>query len=116
MTNEQFKAQADRLHHFSMIYCGAIYELAAGKQILGLPIGHPGLKEVRDVLDLILFLRAEINAMSKILLEAKLITPERFQEIMGEEYKWLADQKELFFKVKSTPWGLEYNAERMRHE
>jgi|SRR5581483_8615792 len=95
-----------RLHHLSMRYAGALFELAAGKRLGMLPFGHPGLHESRDLIDLVLFARAEINGLTKILVEAKLVTEERVAEIMEREYEWLAQEKARQLGVGISDEGL----------
>lgn len=81
MTTEQLQAemrkQANRLHHLSMMYVGAVAELAEGKPLGLIPKDRPGLKTTRDVLDLMLFVRAEMNGLTRILMEAGIVTGNR---------------------------------------
>ena len=41
---------ANRLHHLSMRYSGALTELVKGQPILALPSNHSGLRELRDLI------------------------------------------------------------------
>ena len=50
-----FRDAAERLHHLSMRYAGAMQELISGKPVGLMPSNSPGLKEARDFIDLILF-------------------------------------------------------------
>lgn len=100
---------ANRLHHLSMRYAGALVELIAQAPITALATGHPGLREARDFIDLILFTRAEINGLTKILVDAKLVTPERVSEIMAEQYEWLTKEKAKFLNVGVSDEGLVLN-------
>lgn len=97
---------AQRLHHLSMRYSGALIELISGKPVGLIPHGHPGLSEARDLIDLILLTRAEINAMTQLMAEKGMIDQKHWREIVAENYEWLTDQKEAFLKVKSTDAGL----------
>ena len=97
---------ANRLHHLSMRYAGAILELASGEKIGFIAQGTPGLHETRDLIDLLLFTRAEINGLIKIMIEATLITRERLTEIMTEEYDYVATTKAKHLGVEVTEDGL----------
>lgn len=104
--SEKAAAAAYRLHHLSMRYAGAFVELLYGREIAFLPTGHPGLRETRDFIDLILLTRAELNGVSQLLVEAGLVSEARLAEIMTEQYEWLTAQKEHFLGVRSTDAGL----------
>jgi len=117
-----FSKAANRLHHLSMRYAGAFVELLKGEPTWGLPHGHPGLKETRDFIDLILFTRAEINAIGKILEETGVITTvnlpagthisirpismARVAEIIQSEYEWLTKVKAQFLNVGVSDEGI----------
>ena len=113
---------AQRLHHLSMRYAGALVELLQGKPTFGMPQGHPGLREPRDFIDLILFTRAEINGLTAVLHETGVLvevgaqdvvgaairpmTMERYTEIMAEQYEWLTKEKAKFLAVGVSDEGL----------
>lgn len=99
---------ANRLHHLSMSYSGAIAELATGQQIFGIPQGHPGLHQTRDLIDLVLLCRAELNAMSKLLVEAKVYSEEQWHDAVVDEYEWLTDTKAKQFGFEVTDTGLRF--------
>jgi hypothetical protein len=103
----KMKGAADRLHHISMIYGAAIVEVAKGEKVGALPVTYPGLHAFRDLCDLILFTRAEINAISKVLIDVRLVSAERLTRTMTEEYEWLANTKALHFGVTVTDVGLD---------
>lgn len=114
---------ANRLHHLSMRYAGALVELLKGEKIAFLPDKHPGLREARDLIDLILLTRAEINALTQALHEtgllvtdgqaadvagvaAKPITLQRWNDIVTENYKWFTEQKARFLNVGVSDDGI----------
>jgi hypothetical protein len=99
---------ANRLHHLSMRYVGAFAEIAKGEPVGLLPQGAPGLKEMRDLIDLVLLTRAEISGLSKILIEAKITTVERLTEVMAEEYEYLAIVKANQLGVEIFDGGLKF--------
>jgi len=97
---------ANRLHHLSMRYVGAMIEAATGESVVLIPSGHPGLRECRDLIDLILLCRAEINALSKLLLDKGVCSADEMFPTMTAEYDWLREQKEQFLGVGTTDAGL----------
>ena len=97
---------AERLHHLSMRYSGSLIELLARQPVGIIPYGHPGLREARDLIDLILLTRAEINGLTKALVDAGVIKPESLREIFAEEYEWLAQQKAAFLNVGLSDDGI----------
>ena len=105
---EKCRQAANRLHHLSMRYSGALMELVRGEPVGFIPLGHPGLSEARDLIDLILFTRAEINGLSKCLIAAGVLKAEDVQKQFAEEYKWFAEQKAKMLKVKISDTGLVY--------
>lgn len=110
---------SNRLHHLSMLYSGALIELLQGEQVGLLPTSHPGLREARDFIDLILFTRAEINALSRLLIEAGTFTTEEVQLSFAEEYEWFAQQKAKLFGVELHDYGVSFKtdtAQRRRRE
>ena len=101
---------ANRLHHLSMRYGGALAELAGGKALGMLPRDWPGLHEARDLIDLVLLCRAEINALTKCLCDAGALDPERYTRQAAEEYEWLCQQKARWLGVEVDDAGLVYRA------
>ena len=97
---------AKRLHHLSMRYSGAIVELAKGEPVGMLPQNLPGLRQARDLIDLILLTRAEINGLSRLLIEAKIITNEQATVVFTDEYEWLAKNKAQWLGVGLTDEGI----------
>jgi hypothetical protein len=97
---------ANRLHHLSMRYSGALIELLAGAPVGIVPSGRPGLRESRDLIDLILLTRAEINGLTRILVDAGVVSESRAREVMETEYDWLAKVKAEFLGVQVTDFGL----------
>lgn len=105
---QENRAAANRLHHLSMRYAAAFMELAQGHEIGLIPAGQPGLKEFRDLTDLILFTRAEVNAFTKLLVDAKIVTTEQVTKAITEEYDWFAKQKAKQFGIEVSDAGLVY--------
>jgi hypothetical protein len=95
--DEAMRAAANRLHHLSMRYAGALVELLGDKPVGMIPRGQPGLREARDFIDLILFTRAEINALTKLL---------EITKAFAAEYEWFAQQKAKFLGVGLNDAGL----------
>jgi hypothetical protein len=100
---------ANRLHHLSLRYVGAFAEIAKGQKVGLLPNGTPGLKEMRDLIDLILFARAEINGLTKILFDRGLVTGEQLAEIMTEQYQHITKEKAQWLGVVVTDAGLTFS-------
>lgn len=109
MANPDVKKAAEHLHHISMLYSGCIWEMANGKGLIGLPQDHPGLSNVRDLIDQILYCRAEVNALTKCLVDTGLITAEQYTKQVAEEYEYFARVKAKKFGCKVTDYGLEFN-------
>lgn len=97
---------ANRLHHLSMRYSGAFVELVSGTPVGFLAREHPGLSECRDFIDLILFTRAEISALTKLCIDAGIFTSEQFAQQVTDDYEWLAQEKAKFLGVGVTDLGI----------
>lgn len=97
---------ADKLHHLSMRYVGAFAEIALGRKVGLLPKGTPGLSEMRDLIDLILLTRAEINAFTALLVRKGVFTVDEFTRQCKHEYEWLTEQKAHYLGVEVTDAGL----------
>lgn len=106
--------EANRLAKYRSVYAGALAELGSGRPIGLLPKDWPGIMLVRDLIEKVLLTRAEINGLSKIVVEAKLVTQERFDQIMAEEYAWLADAHEKLTGYKAHEAGLTITPESAR--
>lgn len=105
---EAAEKAANRLHHLSMRYSGALVELIKGEHVGLLSNAHPGLKEARDFIDLILFVRAEINGITGLLIESKVLSVEQVQARFAEEYEYFAQVKAKQLGVEVTDYGLSY--------
>ena len=97
------------------IYRDVFEKLAKWRQVfagwqLGTRLkGDPECEAVRDHREVTMFLRAEVNALTRILLERKVIAPENLARIMAEEAAALDAQYEKKFPgMKSTPTGIDY--------
>lgn len=106
---EKCKASAHRLHHLSMVYVGAFMEVAKGQKVGLIPLNHPGLKETRDLIDLLLFTRAEISGLTRLMVDKGVFTAQEYQEQMIEEYDWFAQQKSKQFGCTVTDTGLSWS-------
>lgn len=113
-TQAKARHAAQRLHHLSMRYSGAFVELLKGDNVGFLPTGHPGLHEVRDFIDLILYTRAEINALIRLLIESGVLDLEKVQNKFAEEYEYFAQEKAKMLGVEVTDYGLVFK--RDEHE
>ncbi len=102
---------ANRLHHLGIRYAGALAEVAKGEPVGFLLAGAPGLHEMRDLISLILLCRAEMNAVTKIMIETKLIDAETLTKEIAEEYERLTKEKAAELGVKVTDEGLVFTAE-----
>lgn len=108
-TYQAMRLAAERLHHLSMRYSGALVELVEKQPVGLLAQDHPGLKECRDFIDLILFTRAEINALTRLLVEATVFSTERFTKQVAKEYEWFAQEKAKQLGVGLTDYGITFS-------
>jgi len=67
---------------------------------------HPGLREARDLIDLVLLCRAEINGLVKILVDAKLIDEKVAERVFADEYEWFAREKAKFLNGGLSDEGI----------
>lgn len=107
---EQLDRACRRLHHLSMRYGGAIVELAKGQKVGLIEKDYPGLKEMRDLVDLVLICRAEINALTKSLLDAGVIDADKFTRQQAEDIEWITRHKASFLGCEVTDYGLVFKA------
>lgn len=105
-TIEAVRRAATRLHHLSMRYSGALVELVHREPVGFLLKDHPGLSEARDLIDLVLLCRAEINGLTRCLCDAGVLDAERYSRQMAEEYEWLTREKAKFLGVEVTDAGI----------
>lgn len=81
----------------------------AGWQLGTRPANDPECQAVRDHREVTVFLRAEVNALTRIMLEAKLITPEQLNQIMAEEAEHLNAMYERKFPgMRAEEYGIHY--------
>lgn len=111
LSEQLLRDAAGRLHHIGMRYVGAIAEVARGRTFGFLPAGDPGVHECRDLIDLMLLTRAEINGLSKLLVDAKVITPSQLEHEFTEQYNWFAEVKAKQFGVEVFDGGLRFTKE-----
>lgn len=97
---------AQNLHHISIIYAGAVMELATGKEQGLIASDAPGVKKVRDLVDIVLLTRAENNALVSMLVKKGVFTSREFTDEVGEQYKWFTDVKAKQFNVQVRDYGL----------
>jgi hypothetical protein len=108
--NELAKRAAQRLHHVSMRFVGAMRELCTGTKVGFIPSGAPGLDEMRSLIDLCHLTRAEVNGLTKLLIEGKYLKAETVTRTFAEEYEWLAQQKAQETGCEVTDYGLSFKA------
>lgn len=99
---------AQRLHHIGIRYVGALAEVGRGREVGLLPAKDPGVHEMRDLIDLLLLCRAELNGLTKLLTEAGALTSDQIAKEFTEQYTWLADTKARQFGVTIIPGGLQF--------
>jgi hypothetical protein len=104
---QDYEAAANRLHHLSMVYAGAMVELATGKPQQMIPSTYPGLRRTRDYLDLILLCRAEINAFTALAIKKGLFTEDELTIQCIDEYNYITECKEQLFDIKVTDYGIQ---------
>lgn len=109
--NEAYNKAANRLHHLSMRYAGAMMELVSGKKVGLIPANAPGFREARDFIDLILLTRAEINGLSNLLVKKGILTTEEITKEFTEQYDWLTKQKAHQLQVEVTDYGLVFSTD-----
>lgn len=107
----RLRSESNRLHHISMIHAGDFASLpwAPGAAQGMVPYGAPGLKGVRDVADIALVLRAEMNALVALLIRKGVFSQEEWVRQCIEDTMWLTEAKEKQFNVRATETGLTLN-------
>lgn len=83
----------NRLHHVGIRYLGAMVEVVTGQKIMFVPADRPGVHELRDFISLGLILRAEVNAITKILIDNKMVTHAQLLEGVTAEYNQVCKEK-----------------------
>lgn len=106
---------ANQLHHLSMRYVGSFVEAAKGERVSLLEKDYPGLKDLRDLIDLVLAQRAEISALSKLLIDKKIFTVDEYTIQATSEMIWLTREKANQFGCTVTEAGLIYRNESERN-
>lgn len=96
------------------IYRDAFEKLAKWRQVfagwqLGTRVkGDPECEAVRDHREVTMFLRCEVNALTRILIERHVISAEDLTRIMAEEAAALdASYEKKFPGFKSAPYGMD---------
>lgn len=105
----EYERAYHRLHHLSMRYVGAMLEAATGQPVGLLPANHPGLSQMRDLIDLILICRAEINALTQLCYEKGVFTQAEHTRQLIDDIRWLEKQKARFLNVTVTDTGLTFH-------
>lgn len=84
----------------------------AGWQLGTRPKGDPECDAVRDHREVTMLLRAEVNALTKLLLEAQVCTVDELQRAMIEECNLLSkDYEGKFPGMKATDEGIDYDVQ-----
>jgi len=112
LAQELCKAAAERLHHLSMRYVGALHEVALGKPVGLIPKTHPGNYEMRDLIDLVLLTRAEINALTALLVKKQAFTSYEYIVQCTEEYEWFTKQKAEQLGCEVSDAGLVFKTKK----
>lgn len=106
-----------RLNHVGIVYVGAVAELGRGCPLSFIPDNAPGLRPVRDLVQMVLILRAENNALLKVLYDKGLLDEKdmaTFTQQVNDEADWLADRKAeqmsdvLGVRLKVKDYGMEF--------
>lgn len=108
-TQAAYRLAAERLHHLSMRYVGAFAELAQGKEIAFLPDGTPGVSQMRDLIDLVLLCRAEVNGLTNLMHKAGIITEKDIAVEMTEQYEYYTKVKARQLGIGVTDVGITYD-------
>jgi hypothetical protein len=70
---------------------------------------------VRDHREVTILLRAEVNALTKCLIDSKLVDAERFQNVLLEEAQWLDKAYERKFPgISTSEVGVHYRMPEAR--
>lgn len=98
----EYERAFNRLHHLSMLYAMAFLDQQE--------MADPGQRLMaRDILDCVLICRAEINGITKILTDLKIVSPEEIKRVMTEQYQWLAGEKAKIYNVTIMDDGIIIN-------
>lgn len=77
--------------------------------------GDPECDAVRDHREVTILLRAEVNALTRCMIEAGIFTSAKFTEVLGEEADALSKAYEGKFPgMKATEIGIEYGPDAVR--
>lgn len=102
MTPAEADREINRLCKWRSVYTG---------RILGtVPKGNPQGDGFRDLFEKLLIQRAEMSALTALLIEKGIISRDEMTSAVGEEAKFLADALETVFPgMKATDDGITYN-------
>jgi hypothetical protein len=85
--------------------------ILAGWQLGTRPKGDPECEAVRDQREVLLLLRVEVNALTQLLIDRGIFTPEEFRDHLEVEAGLLERQLEQQFPgAKATDYGIELDA------
>jgi hypothetical protein len=105
-TDEQVAAISDRVLN-TLAKWRSVF---AGWQLGTRPNTDPECQAVRDHRELTMLLRAEVNALTKLLLDAGVITPRALTEQVIVEAEYLSKSYERKFPgMSATPDGIAYS-------
>jgi hypothetical protein len=108
--NEAMAKAVNLLHHISMRVCACFWEFPNGKQAAFFPANHPGVHDVRSQIDMTMFSRAEVSALTRLLIEKGVFTAEEYSIQATEEYECLANAKAREFNCTVTEYGLSFSS------
>jgi hypothetical protein len=90
-------------------------QVFAGWQLGTRPIGDPECDAVRDHREVTILMRAELNALTRILVDRGVITESNFTAALEREAGYLEqDFQRRFPGIKATDYGIEYNLPEAR--
>lgn len=90
-------------------------QVFAGWQLGTRPIGDPECDAVRDHREVTIMMRAELNALTRILVDRHVITESNFRAALEQEAKFLdEDYQRRFPGIRATDDGVEYKLPEAR--
>ena len=111
-TETALRAAIEKFTHWRAVF--ADWQLGTRAQ------QDPECQAVRDHRELTMLLRAEVNALTRLLIDHQSITVAEFQQALLDEIQYLdADYEQKFPGMRSSAEGIVYDlptaAETMRH-
>ena len=104
--DERYHKLSKRLHHLSIIFASNVLAGRVASEYVRL--------SVRDVADLAYFLRAEVNAITKLLIDKGIVEKSELIERINEELEILINAKEEQFKIALTDQGISFDLDKRK--